>query len=278
MVSGARRSAARARATDSCSTRAASCRPPTASPIDETFTVSPDPLNATVYTAEIAADEGEAVAENNTRSVLRQPGGRKRRLLIVGGAPGFEHSFHDAARSRTIRARDRFRRAQGQERRRAGHVPRAGRRRPRRRADDRLPGDARALFAYDALVIANVEGDFFTRAQLELLADFVAERGGGLLVLGGGSFAQRGLAGTPLEEVLPVELNDRRGGRAHARRRRGRRRRHNVVTLTPEGELIPIMRIGATPDETRKLWAALPALAASATARRSAARRDRARA
>ena len=45
-----------------------------------------------------------------------------------------------------------------------------------------------------------------------MAADFVAERGGGLLVLGGRSFAQRGLSGTPLEEVLPVELNDRRGG------------------------------------------------------------------
>ena len=59
-----------------------------------------------------------------------------------------------------------------------------------------------------------------------MAADFVAERGGGLLVLGGRSFAQRGLSGTPLEEVLPVELNDRRGGlvRAVARRRRPCRR------------------------------------------------------
>ena len=70
------------------------------------------------------------------------------------------------------------------------------------------------MFGYDALVIANVEGDFFTRAQLAMAADFVSERGGGLLVLGGRSFAQRGLIGTPLEEVLPVELNDRRGGLA----------------------------------------------------------------
>ena len=63
------------------------------SPIDEVFTVSPDPLNPTVYTAEIARDENEAVVENNTRSVLVSPAGRKRRLLIVEGAPGYEHSF-----------------------------------------------------------------------------------------------------------------------------------------------------------------------------------------
>ena len=105
-------------------------------------------------------------------------------------------------------------------------------------ADDRLKA-----FAYDALVVANVEGDFFSRAQLKTAADFVAERGGGLLILGGRSFAQRGLSGTPLEEVLPVELNDRRGG--------GLMRTslnvedmppHNHVVLTAEGETHPIMR------------------------------------
>ena len=34
--------------------------------------------------------------------------------------------------------------------------------------------------------------------------------------------------------------------------------------VTPEGENHPIMRIGDTAEDTRKLWAALPALAASA--------------
>src|SRR2546428_8160406 len=63
------------------------------SPIDEVFTVSPDPLNATVYSAEIPVDDAEAVAENNSRAVLVSPAGRKRRVLVVEGAPGFEHSF-----------------------------------------------------------------------------------------------------------------------------------------------------------------------------------------
>ncbi len=69
------------------------------------------------------------------------------------------------------------------------------------RAD--FPARRDQLFAYDALVIANVEADALTRAQLAMAADFVSERGGGLLVMGGRSFAQRGLSGTPLEEALP---------------------------------------------------------------------------
>ena len=67
--------------------------PADGSPIDEMFTVSPDHSAATVYTAEIPPDEGEPVVENNARSVLVSPSGRKRRLLVVEGAPGFEHSF-----------------------------------------------------------------------------------------------------------------------------------------------------------------------------------------
>ena len=127
-----------------------------------------------------------------------------------------------------------------------------------------FPATREQLYVYDALVIANVEGDFFSRAQLAMAADFVAERGGGLLVLGGRSFAQRGLSGTPLEEVLPVELNDRRGGLVRASLAAGDMPAHNRLTLTPEGEAHPIMRIGGSPDETRKMWSALPALAASA--------------
>jgi hypothetical protein len=39
---------------------------------------------------------------------------------------------------------------------------------------------------------------------------------------------------------------------------------HNKLTLTPEGEGHPIMRMGGSLEETRKLWSALPALASSA--------------
>src|SRR5262249_60017299 len=84
-------------------------------------------------------------------------------------------------------------------------------------------------------------------------------------VLGGRAFAQRGLAGTPLEEVLPVELNDRKGGLVRASLGSIDLPAHNKITLTPDGETHPMMRIGGTTDETRRMWSALPALAASAT-------------
>ena len=131
--------------------------------------------------------------------------------------------------------------------------------------DRRFPGEARsAVRLRRARHRQRRSRLLHARAARAWLADFVAERGGGLLVLGGRSFAQRGLSGTPLEEVLPVELNDRRGGLVRTSRDTGAMAAHNKLTVTAEGETHPVMRIGATPEETRKLWSALPALAASA--------------
>lgn len=237
--------------------------PADGSPIDETFVVSPDPVSPTVYTAEIPADESEPVAENNTRSVLVAPAGRKRRVLIVEGAPGFEHSFMKRAWTVDpgLEVDSVTRKGKNSDGQNTFFVQAGGGRSAALTTG--FPARKEDLYAYDALVIANVEGEFFTRAQLAMAADFVAERGGGLLVLGGRSFAQRGLSGTPLEEVLPVELNDRRGV-VRTSLSTGDVAAHNKLVVTAEGEHHPIMRIGDTPEDSRKRWSALPALAASA--------------
>ena len=236
------------------------------SPIDELFSVSPDPINPTVYTADVPGDPSEAVVENNARSVLLSPPARKRRLLAIEGAPGFEHSFITRAwaadseldvdsvtrKGKNGDGIDTFFVQAGAGRAAA--------------LTTGFPARRELLYGYDAIVVANLESDFFTRAQLSMMADFVSERGGGLLVMGGRSFSQRGLSGTALEDVLPVEMNDRRGGlvRAAFAPDDPARPEYNKVTPTAEGETHPIMRLGATPADTRKEWAALPALASSA--------------
>ncbi|PYR01240.1 MAG: hypothetical protein DMF97_08100 [Acidobacteria bacterium] len=239
--------------------------PADGSPIDEVFTVSPDPVSPTVYSAEIPADGTEPVVENNARAVLVRPAGRKRRLLVVEGAPGFEHSFMKRALAEDpgLEVDSVTRKGRNAENQDTFFVQASAGRSASLAAG--FPASRQDLFAYDALVIANVDGESLTRAQLALIADFVSERGGGLLVMGGRSFARRGLSGTPLEEVLPVELNDRRGGIVRTALAGGPTPAHNKVMLTRDGEAHPIMRIGPTIDDTRKIWSSLPALAASAT-------------
>lgn len=233
------------------------------SPVDETFSVSPDPANPTVFTAEVVADENDTIAENNARSVLVSPAARKRRILVIAGAPGFEHSFlvRALAIDPGLEVDSIVRKGKNDQNQDTFLVQA-----PASRVNaltGGFPATREALFDYDALVIANLEADFFTRAQLGLAAEFVGVRGGGVLVLGGRSFESRGMIGTPLEEVLPVELNDRHGSPVTAPGEDGVATQ-NVITPTPDGVNHPVMRIAATADASRKAWSGLPALSASA--------------
>ncbi len=225
----------------------------------EVFTVSPAADRETVYTVSIPADSGETVVENNTRSVLVPPQGRRRRVLLVEGAPGFEHTFVKRALGRDdgLEVDSVVRKGQNEEGRDTFFIQALSSRAnalatgyPTKRAD---------LFQYDAVFFGNVEGDFFSRDQLEMTADFVATRGGGLLVFGARSFERSALAGTPLENVLPVDLTDRRA--TAARPLDGTTPSANALALTADGASHPATRLAASIAESQKQWAALPALA-----------------
>ncbi len=72
-----------------------------------------------------------------------------------------------------------------------------------------FPQSRDELFAYRGLILGSVEASFFTHDQLQMINDFVNKRGGGLLALGGRhAFSEGGFAGTPVADVLPVELQD----------------------------------------------------------------------
>lgn len=75
-----------------------------------------------------------------------------------------------------------------------------------------LPASLQGLAAYDAVVLSDVAATHFSAGQLDLLATWVRDLGGGLVMLGGpDSFGAGGYWRTPVEEVLPVsmEVKDR---------------------------------------------------------------------
>ncbi len=233
-------------------------------PVHEVFTVSPSPDTATVYAVEISADSGELVTENNIRRVLVPPQGRRRRVLVVEGAPGFEHTFlkRALARDPALEVDSVVRKGRNDEGRDTFFIQAATSRSAALASG--YPATRADLFVYDALIFGNLEGDFFSREQLEMTAEFVAVRGGGLLVLGGRSFERAGLAGTPLEEVLPVDLTDRRA--TVARTASGSAPAANAVALTTDGAAHPATRLAVTAEESRKRWSQLPAMAAVSAA------------
>jgi uncharacterized membrane protein len=231
------------------------------SPVREVFQVFPRRGAATVYTVETPPSARELVPENNRRSVLVQGPSRPRRILLVEGAPGFEHSFLKRAwvGDSGIELDSVVRKGKNEQGSDTFYIQAA-----KARSDalaNGYPAKVDDLFAYDALALANVDGTMLTRAQLEATRDFVGRRGGGLLVLGARSFLREGLVDTAVEEALPLQLGERAGGVLPASATRGM----NRLALTADGEAHPIMQIAGTADDTRKRWDGVPPLASIAS-------------
>ena len=232
-------------------------------PMHTVFTVAPDSATSTVYTVEIPAADGELATENNTRRILVPPQGGRRKILIVEGAPGYDHTFLKRALAQDLGldVDAVVRKGQNDDGRDTFYVQ-AGGNRVGALAEG-YPSKRSELFVYDAVIFGNIEADFFTRDQLTLTREFVAARGGGLLVLGARSFDRQGLAGTPLEEVLPIDLTDRRDTVARVSADLASAP-PNTPAMTVDGGAHPATRLAATPDESRKRWSQLPPLAAVA--------------
>jgi uncharacterized membrane protein len=113
-----------------------------------------------------------------------------------------------------------------------------------------FPSTADELFAYQAIILDDVEAAFFTQEQFSLMEKFVSQRGGGLLMLGGQeSFFQGNYHRTALDRLLPVYLDrslnffDDTGYQ---------------LELTREGWLQPWVRLEPTETEEHGRLAAMP--------------------
>ena len=70
-----------------------------------------------------------------------------------------------------------------------------------------FPRTAEELYAYHAVIVDDLEAEFFTAEQAALLQKFVSERGGGFMMLGGMECFQEGkYQRTPIGDMLPVYL------------------------------------------------------------------------
>jgi hypothetical protein len=113
-----------------------------------------------------------------------------------------------------------------------------------------FPKDPEELYRYHAIILDDIEASFFTQDQLSLLQQFVSQRGGGLLMMGGkGSFGEGGYVRTPVAELLPVYLD------------RGEKEVNTQplhLKLTREGWLQPWIRIRANEQDEQARLTAMP--------------------
>lgn len=118
--------------------------------------------------------------------------------------------------------------------------------------EEGFPTRVEELFGFQGLIIGSVDAAYFTPAQQELIRQFVDRRGGGILFLGGrASLADGGWARSPLADLLPVNLPDRKGT-FH--------RDPANVELTAAGRDSLICRLVEDPDRNVERWKKLPYL------------------
>jgi hypothetical protein len=115
-----------------------------------------------------------------------------------------------------------------------------------------FPDQRKDLFAYDLLVIGDVDANYFTAEQRNWIKDFVTE-GGGLVVIAGRLHAPSTWLGTPLADVLPVEVPSVKFPLDDARRPA-----EFKPLLSDLGRRSPILSLTDDPTEQMAIWQDLP--------------------
>lgn len=179
----------------------------------------------------------EATSVNNEQMIAIERGTMPRRVLYVSGRPNWEFKFlrravetdpqlqmvaliriakkeakFDFRGNSGERSNSLFRGFENQDAEVAEDYDEPVLVRLNTKDDDELrggfPQKAEELFQYDAIILDDLEADFFLADQMKLIYDYVSRRGGGLLMMGGQeSFRQGDYDRTPIGEMLPIDLS-----------------------------------------------------------------------
>ncbi len=218
--------------------------------------ISPERPELIVYDLEVEVQPGEIIEQNNNYSFLvdnREKAALD--ILYVEGHPRNEYKF--------------IRRAiQGDKSVRLATYLQTGPEKYYRQGIDSatelssgFPSTKEELYRYEALILGDIEESFFNSDQLQMIDDFVAERGGGFLMSG---MVDEEFIGTPVADILPLTLIEENFLPGHLR---GGIRRGDHPTgelfyprLTGNGEFSPILRLSGEDNENANLWRLLPEL------------------
>lgn len=212
-------------------------------------TVALNAGGAGVKTLEIGIQplEGETNTRNNRLERLVDVRDRKPRILYFEGEPRWEMKF-----IRRAAEADSQLDLTSIVRTTENRFYRQGIRSPQE-LERGFPSTVEELFAYQALIIGNVEAGYFTPVQQNLIREFAGRRGGGVLFLGGrAALSDGGWQRSPVAEMLPVVLQDRKGT-FH--------REPATAELTRAGEESLLLRIEEDPEKNAARWKALPYMA-----------------
>jgi len=115
-----------------------------------------------------------------------------------------------------------------------------------------FPTTVEQLYAFQAIILGDIEASYFTPQQLTMLQDFVRVRGGGLIMLGGvNSFGLGNYTGTPIADMLPMQITANDGAYSDEQ--------YKAKIVQGIGTH-PVMQLSLDPDANQVLWSQAPSL------------------
>ena len=222
------------------------------SPGSQTITtelkISPRTEGTKTYQFRLQPLEGEHITQNNTRSAIVKVRDSRPRILYVEGHPRWEYKFIRRAvmPDKSLRLETLLRTA-------INKFYRQGIEEESTLATG-FPSDREELFQYKGIIFGSVESSFFTYEQMEMVRDFVGNRGGGFLMLGGNSsYASGKYQNSPIETILPVQLQEAGTGEPYARG-------GGLFIPTDHGHRHPALTLPSATDNEGKKWKDMPTL------------------
>lgn len=197
------------------------------------------------YVVEIEPLADEAQPDNNAQSRIVSVRKEEIRVLLVQAYPNFEFRYlkNMLARDNTIKLHTLLQDADLEY---AEQDETAIRTFPVRREE---------LFAYDVLILGDVNPQFFSATVLNNIADFAREKGGGVAMIAGPRHMPLAYRNTPLATLIPIDIGSAREPAANQSISEG-----YVPQPTDLGLASPHMQLGNSEAETREIWRKLPPL------------------
>jgi uncharacterized membrane protein len=221
------------------------------------FFYEPDENGTHEYRLELSPAPEEINTENNFEQLLINTRSDTSRVLYVEGHPRYEFKYV----KRTLQ-NDPAVKFVSIMRTGPGRFYRQGIEHP-----DELTGgfaDSTAeLNRYKAIILGDIEAGAFTPDQLGIIEQFVRIRGGGLVMLGGGSsFGAGNYHNTPIADLLPVRLPPRSTSRLLSTDETTAPDSLKGFQFQPtrDGLEHSILRLSSDPSINRTRWQNLPPL------------------
>jgi len=190
------------------------------------------------FTVSVSSAPDELTQQNNTYTFFVKVVKTKLKVLYVEGSPRWESTFLNRTLQRDPNVDVTYLITTKQ----GGYYPQF--------PPKTFPDTKNELSSYDVMILGDISPSFFKNEQLGMIKDFIENRGGSVLFLGGlKSYGDSGFGESTLRDMLPIDIGQNGAKQIKTP--------FNPV-LTQQGMSHPITRLSDDSQENTAIWRDLP--------------------